>query len=192
MRAVGGWLLIGAMVAGPARAQSGGTAADTSVALAKSYPSASAATWYSITFTVIPAVVGTMIYSGNGDTGAGSVLAFAGVVAGPATGYWYGHVGGKSWSGMVIRTGGIVLAAAGLAARRNNCGAVSVDCMSTTNPVNAALVGGSLLVLGSAIYDMATVGRKVSAHNAAMLNASIVPIFQPSRRRVGLEVVVGF
>ena len=47
-------------------------------------------------------------------------------------------------------------------------------------------------MVGSAVYDIATVGKKVRANNGALARAAVVPLFSPSERRVGVEVVVGF
>jgi hypothetical protein len=54
------------------------------------------------------------------------------------------------------------------------------------------MIGGAALALGSAIYEMATVGGRVRERNDAQTRAIVLPLFSPSMREVGVEVVVGF
>ena len=165
-------------------------------------PSPATATWLSVGLTIVPAVAGAVLSSNvttcptagyastctSSGSDLGSALFLTGLLVGPATGFWYGHIGGKAWPGLAIRTGGLVLLAAGAA----GCIQGSDVTLACSGGESAAILGGTILVLGSAIYDMATVGRKVRAHNAAAARAMVVPLFSPSRRSVGAEVVVGF
>jgi hypothetical protein len=149
------------------------------------YPHPASSTWLSLGATLVPAAAGIAIGNNSSATGAG--LVFGGMVVGPAAGYWSGHIGGKALSGLLIRTGGLVLMAAG----SSSCFKNSYNSFCN-NGASAAVIGGALVVLGSAAYDIATVGKKVRANNGALARASVVPLFSPSERRVGVEVVVGF
>ena len=155
------------------------------------FPNPGTATWMSVGFTVLPVAIDALASSsGNGSGG----LTTLGLLVGPAAGFWYGGVSGKVWPGLLIRTGGLLLAAVGAV----GCELAVYDHATTTGSTscgsgaNAFIIGGALVVVGSAIYDIATVGRKVRDHNAQRARAMVVPLFTPSQRRVGLVVTVGF
>ena len=54
------------------------------------------------------------------------------------------------------------------------------------------MLGGAVLAVGSAVYEIITVGARVREHNDAEARAMVLPLFSPSMRSVGVEVVVGF
>ncbi|HUO51293.1 MAG TPA: hypothetical protein VMT93_02140 [Gemmatimonadaceae bacterium] len=188
MRRVVGLGLLVVIMAAPGWGQAA-HAADTLAARVARLPSPSTATWLSVGLTVGPALAGAVIASNNAGNAAGSALFLGGAILGPAAGFWYGGVGGKAWPGILIRTGGLVLMTIGA----EGCLGDAIGGRSCSTNSNGALIGGTVLLLGSAIYDMATVGKKVREHDAALERAMVVPIFVPSQRRVGAGVViVGF
>lgn len=152
------------------------------------FPRPQTASWLSVTLTVVPAVAGAVIQANNSGNNAGSLLFSSALLIGPATGFWYGDIGGKAWPGLLLRSGGLAIAAAGAA----GCLGDLFSSPHCSTGQSAALIGGSLIVLGSAIYDAATVGGKVRANNAARARALIVPLFPPSARGFGVAVVIGF
>lgn len=149
------------------------------------YPHPSSSTWMSIGSTMVPMAAGLVV--GDNSSGTAAALLFGGLVAGPAAGYWRGGIGAKAWPGLLIRTGGLFILAAG----SGHCLSQMFDS-GCSSGANAAVIGGAALLLGSAVYDIATVSHKVRANNGALARASVVPLFSPSERRVGVEVVVGF
>jgi hypothetical protein len=149
------------------------------------YPHPASSTWLSLGGTLVPAAAGFVI--GNNSSATGGALVLGGLLAGPATGYWSGHIGSKALPGLLIRTGGLVLMAAG----SSSCFKNSYNSLCN-NGASAAVIGGALVVLGSAAYDIATVGKKVRANNGALARASVVPLFSPSERRIGAEIIIGF
>lgn len=149
------------------------------------FPSPQTATWLSVGVTLAPLALRS--FSGSGADPYGGSLATLALLVGPAAGYWYGGVPGKAWPGLLIRTGGLLIASAG-----------AVGCLgdlyvtTCSSGETAAMFGGALIVVGSAIYDIATVGKKVRDHNTQLARAMIVPLFSPSERTVGVRVVIGF
>jgi len=150
------------------------------------FPSPRAATWITIGSTIAPMVAGAAIASRTQERG-GSALFLAGVVAGPAMGAWYGGTLSGSWNGTLLRAGGVALAAAAA----SGCSRSARSLSGCSAGEATAVVGGAALALGSAIYEMATVGDRVREHNSEVARAMVLPLFSPSMRRVGVEVVVG-
>lgn len=151
------------------------------------FPSPRSATWLAIGSTLAPAVAGVVIAQRTSSR-AGSALLVTGLVAGPAIGAWYGNTLSDSWSGMLLRAGGVAIAAAGASGCSSGARSLA-DCRSGDQ---TALVGGAALALGSAIYEVATLGDRVREHNAAVARAMVLPLFSPSMREAGIEIVVGF
>ena len=94
-------------------------------------------------------------------------LVSAAVVAGPAIGYLYGGCAGRGLRGAAVRAAGVG-AIAGLAA-----GAPSLGDAAAGLIVPVGIFG--VIVAGSAIWDMATVGNTVAARNRARLHAGAAP-----------------
>jgi hypothetical protein len=111
------------------------------------------------------------------------ILAPVALVGGPAAGYFYGGLPGRAWTGIGIRT-------VGLGAMIGAFGVCGWDCSSADGAYNAAwalFIGGSAILLGSAVYDMATVSgavRKRTRAEALVLPPS--PSGSPAR--VGISV----
>ena len=151
-----------------------------------SYPSPATATWVSITAIVVPVATGAVLSANGGD---GSVLIATGFLLGPAVGFWTGGIASRSVPGILIRTGGLTLAALGAGSCITDLYSERPSC---STGAQVAVVAGSLVFLGSVVYDLATVGRKVRAHNNERSRAMIVPVFSPRTRRIGASVAIGF
>ena len=153
---------------------------------APQYPSPATATWVSITATVVPVATGAVLSANGGD---GSALLFPGLLLGPAVGFWTGGIALRSVPGILIRTGGLAAVALGAESCILDLYSARPSCPTGAQ---VAVVAGSLAFLGSVVYDLATVGRKVRAHNNERSRAMIVPVFSPRDRRIGVSVAIGF
>lgn len=184
MRFTAAFILIVATAASLAAQDIRASLDTTPAAPAATLPNPSSATWMAVGFTVVPVAIDLLVNS----SGNGGGLATLGLVVGPASGFWYGGVGGKAWKGLFIRTGGLLVAVIGAAGCVYSA---ALDSSGCTSGENAFMIAGAAIVVGSAIYDIATVGNKVREHNTQRVRAMIVPLFTPSQRRVGLAVVIG-
>ena len=177
-----------ALAAHGVRAQSVESARDTAVvARTMQFPSPRAATWITIGATVLPMAAGVAM-AGRTHGGSGNALMVAGVLAGPMVGAWYGGTLSSSWSGALLRTGGIAIAAAGV----SGCASGTHSLAGCSPGDETAMFAGAMLAFGGAVYEMATVGDRVREHNEAEARAMVLPLFSPSMRSVGVAVVVGF
>ena len=177
-----------ALAAQLVRAQSLEPARDTALAArTMQFPSPRAATWLSIGATVLPMAAGAAIASRT-QRASGNALMVTGVLAGPMIGAWYGGTLSSSWSGALLRTGGVAIAAAGI----SGCASGTHSLAGCSPGDETAMFTGAVLALGSAVYELATVGDRVREHNEAEARAMVLPLFSPSMRSVGVEVVVGF
>jgi len=157
------------------------------VASAMQFPSPRTATWIAVGATVLPMAAGAAL-SSRAQGGSGTALWVTGVLAGPMIGDWYGGTLSSSWSGALLRTGGLAIAAAGA----SGCGGGTRSLSGCSAGEETAMLGGAVLAVGSALYEIITVGDRVREHNDAEARAMVLPLFSPSRRSVGVEVVVGF
>jgi len=145
--------------------------------------------WTSFGATVIPTVIGAVLETNGGNGGA---LIFGGLWLGPSVGYWTHGIASKSTPGLLIRTGGFLLAGIGEVA-----GAVDGLQFDSPTPkkswVPDAMVGvGLALVVASAVYDIATVDRKVREYRVASWSIDVAPLLATNRRAAGVEVLVRF
>jgi hypothetical protein len=145
--------------------------------------------WTSLGATVIPTVLGAALETNGANGGA---LIFGGLWLGPSVGYWTHGVAAKSTPGLLIRAGGFLLAGIGEVA-----GAVDGLQFDSPTPkkswVPDAMVGvGFALVVGSAVYDIVTVDRKVREHRVAAWSIEVAPLLAADRRAAGVEVFVRF
>ena len=157
------------------------------VASAMQFPSPRTATWIAVGATVLPMAAGAAL-SSRAQGGSGTALWVTGVLAGPMIGDWYGGTLSSSWSGALLRTGGLAIAAAGA----SGCSGGTHSLSGCSAGEETAMLGGAALAVGSALYEIITVGDRVREHNDAEARAMVLPLFSPSRRSVGVEVVVGF
>ena len=175
-------LALAAAAIAPAQTIPAAPAKDTTPAKHTAYHrSPSTATWLSVGATLVP-VGAAFIVHANSSNSLDEDLFFSGMVLGPAVGYWYGGVSGRAWPGLLIRGGGLAI----YEIATNGCGGT---CSQSEQIVRGT---GFAIILASAIFDIATVGKKVQANNDAAARAMVVPLFTPSEHRVGVEVVIGF
>ncbi|HTG54213.1 MAG TPA: hypothetical protein VL980_05145, partial [Gemmatimonadaceae bacterium] len=78
------------------------------------------------------------------------------------------------------------------AAGASGCGGGTRSLSGCSAGEETAMLGGAVLAVGSAVYEIITVGARVREHNDAEARAMVLPLFSPSMRSVGVEVVVGF
>jgi len=146
------------------------------------------AMWTSLAVTAIPIAVGAVLATGSSGQGGG--IAFMGIWFGPAVGYWTNGIASRSVPGLLIRTGGALIVAVGQIAP------VAFPAETTTHSsdggANALVWCGTVLVLGSAIYDIATVDRKVREHEKTLSSLTIAPLFSAKGRSAGLQVAFRF
>lgn len=120
-----------------------------------------------------------MLYSAGG-TALLTPVAGLGLVVGPAFGHFYAGAPGQAWMGIAIRTG-----AAGAA------GIGGVLALGAPQLGWGLLTVGATVVIGSALYDIATAWHSARDYNEAHgLNARITPSVGPEGKQVGLTLHV--
>ena len=112
------------------------------------------------------------------------VLAFPGIIVGPSLGYFYGGMPGRAWTGIGLRTaalGGIII---GLLICWN-CGP---EASYTTNWI--VLVSSAGLLVGSAVYDIASIKKAIRNKNASIQNSvlTLTPRYFVRTKSVGLAL----
>ena len=120
---------------------------------------------YSLGATFIPAVVGALSLQVAADRGeygspmlvAGYVIGSAGLVFGPGAGHWYAGNSKRFWTGSGFRS------LCGLAFYYG-AWATADDSQSHTLEAES-LIGGAVGMAVMTVYDIATVGGSVRAHN---------------------------
>ena len=137
--------------------------------------------------TVIPMGAGWAIAlaSGGDDNSAVAGLAglsfTGGLIVGPALGYFHAGKPGRAWAGIGARVLGLGAMVGALAE--------SWECSgSECDPATAVYVAGSILTIGSASYDIASVKGAVRRQNeaAGRMSVSVGPRFAVGR--VGVTV----
>jgi hypothetical protein len=110
------------------------------------------------------------------------VLAIPALIVGPSTGYFYGGMKGRAWSGIGVRT----LAFGGMIAAVGACYNYCSDGSQLAAGLAFFAAGG--LLLGSAIYDMASVKKAVRNHNQRPHEKpfAVYPTYFPSVKAVGI------
>jgi hypothetical protein len=159
-------------------------------------PSESAALGRSLWGTIVPIGVGLVIAAaaGNegpdGNAGAGALggLAFTGgLLVGPSLGYFYAGERGRAWRGVGLRVlgfGALIGAAA-----------ASWECYgSECETAGAVALVGSVVTLGSAIYDIATVRGAVRRRNerAQGVSVRVAPTYSSRQRAAGVALQLTF
>jgi len=175
----------------------------TSTATTKSRNTAEAR---SLLCTLVPlAVGGALILHGQGnapigsdlgsgkiddtETLAGLAIGSAGIILGPGMGHAYAGQMGRFCGGVVIRGVGAWLTTALVTSASDNS---SLD-VAVMQGVIALVVGGSIC-LGSAIYDIATVGRSVDKYNHShgFSDVRLTPTYFASHRAPGVMLTLSF
>jgi hypothetical protein len=151
-----------------------------------------ALTW-SIGATLVPAAVGgaLVLHSTKGmgtdenEAVIGIVIGSLGLLFGPGTGHAYAGrerpMEGAYIRGFGMLVGGLLGLGAG----------VAISFGNDVSPVAIGIIAGSgLVVLGSAIYDTATVGRSVNKYNDkhGFARVGFQPWFHASKEAIGLAV----
>jgi hypothetical protein len=147
---------------------------------------------YSLLGTTGPLVITA---AANGRSGIGA-LAFAGLILGPSTGYFYAEKPGRALTGIGIRLGATGLMVAGVAVAF-----VGAEDIFSENPnTSNADIGGALIIAGGVILvtdiviDIALVGHAVGDHNREMQRKaiSIAPSYNPKLKMAGLHLGLQF
>ncbi len=156
--------------------------------------SESAALGRSLWGTIVPIGVGWAILASsngpdqNGATAAVGGLSFTGgLVVGPSLGYFYAGQSGRAWRGIGLRVLGLgtLIGAA----------AASWDCYGNEcETARAVALVGSVVTLGSAIYDIASVRGAVRRRNerAQGVSVRVAPTYYSRRRAAGVALQVTF
>jgi hypothetical protein len=118
------------------------------------------------------------------------VLTLPGLIVGPSLGYFYAHMPGRAFTGIGLRSAGL----GGVVSSFLICG---WDCGPGQDNYNLAwgvFLGSSALVVGSAIYDIATIKRAVRHRNAKMSSAQLTvsPRYFVQSKGVGMQVQIFF
>ncbi len=147
--------------------------------------------------TLVPVAVGAglvAVDAGAVRSGAlligGLIVAAVGIVGGPATGYTYGGLRERGASGAGLRMALIVgpPIVVAVAMRRDSHSGLKAGLAVGT------MLAGTTLALGSAAWDVATVGGAVERHNHGLTSTSglrLVPAVAPFSRAPGFAVSVG-
>lgn len=153
------------------------TADTTSTAIPKSR---NTALTRSLLWTLVPAAVGGALMlhgqrisplgskqdanqTDDTETLAGLAIGSVGIVLGPGAGHAYAGKMGRFWGGIAIRISGVALTAVIALPGSGNSSWSSMEAQ-IAQVVVAFVMGGSIC-LGSAIYDIATVGNSVNDYN---------------------------
>ena len=145
--------------------------------------------------TLLPvgAGVALMAAAGNGPdpsaslTGAGVLLFTGGIAVGPSLGYFAIGRPRRAWTGVGLRVLGFGAAMGAIGASSNCDGA---EC----GPGMVVFLAGSALMLGSVIYDIATVkdAARRQLEGARGTAVSVLPTYSISRHAAGLLVRLRF
>ena len=125
-----------------------------------------------------------------GETRSGGCIALGyatvgAIILGPASGHWYAGEGG-GW-GIGLRFLGTAAAVGGFfAASNNDCETQS--CTDDSNHAAYIALGGAALVVGSAIYDVATAGRAARRYNASHIAVAPAPVSTGGPPGLGLTI----
>jgi hypothetical protein len=133
----------------------------------------------SLANTAVPILLG----SGLADTDGSlpGTLVLYGIFVGPSVGHFYGRTG-RGISGILQRGGGTVITAIGAGIALDNFFAGGNDRAETA--AVALIYGGTLLVLGSAAYDVATAGRATRRANERRLERRASVSLSPTTLRL--------
>lgn len=115
-------------------------------------PSPRAATAISVASTLAPCALGALSFV-NDEPETGWVLASAGVLLGPATGYLYGGLPGRGLAGIGLRAGSGLIGLVGV-------GASLDEYDGSTGGIVLATIGAAGVAVSTGL-DLARVGRHV-------------------------------
>ncbi|MCJ7581541.1 MAG: hypothetical protein MUP98_13525 [Candidatus Aminicenantes bacterium] len=140
------------------------------------------ATVFSLVGTVVP--LSLFIARVMGDPLTGWML-IGGSIIGPSFGYFYGGLSRRGFRGIGVRSLCLVSLIGGVAVGWNGDSEIVAHSL---------IIGGIAGYFISAIYDIASVSRKVREHNAEIRNMafSIAPIIVPQKKMLGIGVHVQF
>lgn len=146
-----------------------------------------AALQLSLWSTIVPTLAGAALWlpalapnwsEGGGGTGgpvAGAALTAGGLLIGPSLGYFYGGAAGRGWRGLGIRAA---------------IGGIMTRSFTADAPDWVPFAGGAAVV-ASAIWDIASVKRTVTARNASRPRLTLAP-FSGNLRAPGLYARIEF
>ncbi len=113
-------------------------------------------------------------------------VGFFALPVGPSLGYFSTGLKGRAWGGLAIRALGLAGVIGGFALAWDDDG-------DNAGPA-ALFFGGGALVVGSTIYDLATLKKAVRKRNGRIQGASlnVAPVLAPKSKTVGLSLQLGF
>ena len=155
----------------------------------------------SLLCTLVPAAAGAALvldgsYSGQNDKAealAGFAIGSVGIVLGPGVGHAYAGKIGRFWGGVAVRVAAVGLTVVMASSSSSGNSNLSSLDDQITQIVIAFVVGGSIC-LGSAIYDIATVGNSVEEYNEehGFGNLTLKPTYIASHKAPGLLLRLTF
>ena len=164
----------------------------------------------SLLWTLVPAAVGGVLMlhgqrvspigfsQGSGQTDdaetmAGLAIGSVGIVVGPGVGHAYAGKIGRFWGGVAVRVAAVGLTVVMASSSSSGNSNLSSLDDQITQIVIAFVVGGSIC-LGSAIYDIATVGNSVEEYNEehGFGNLTLKPTYIASHKAPGLLLRLTF
>ncbi len=149
------------------------------------------ALWLSLGSTAVPLVAGIALAAAADDegTGAGPLIASAGLYFGPAVGYFYGGAAGRGWKGVGIRFGTGLVTALGVVAICGGADGENCSIFDSSDDDNLAAasivaLAGLAAITFSAVYDIAKVKSHVRQANQKKLSRtepalSLAPVVSP-------------
>ena len=130
---------------------------------------------------------GTLLAATGEDAaiGFGSVLVWSGILFTPGLGHLYAHHSWPFWRGVMIRHLGTGLIFVAMA--------ISWDDPDVSGGWEL-FIGGSAVVIGSAVYDIVTAKKSAREYNAryGLEDLSIAPAYFPESNAVGLSLSLKF
>lgn len=178
-----------------------------SMSAAQKLPSPGKALTWSLAWTLVPIVAGTVmwnirdphVHSSHDDHEGFNpslplVLIASGVIIGPSAGYIYGDCAGRGHTGIAIRgilTAATIVTVKAVADSYESTGFMDFSGLEET--ITAGAVGCGIIVI-DAIYDLARVQHNVQAQNnrKQATRIGLVPGFSPSSGTPTLSLQVKF
>lgn len=140
-----------------------------------------------LTTSLIGTFASWALFLGGSTAGAYELgaVGFFTLPLGPSLGYFGAGLQGRGWGGFTLRALGLAGVIVGWALAWDE---------GDSTAIYASFFGGAALVLGSTIYDLATIRRAVRRRNDRIRGASlnVAPVLAPKSKTVGLTLQLGF
>jgi len=113
------------------------------------------------------------------------IMILSGVLVGPSLGYFYGGLPWRGLASMGLRLGGTVAVGAAIAISWNDADNSSAEMLAWS---------GAALLVGSMVYDIASVKRTVRKHNRSLREKALIitPAYFAKSGAAGLQMQIKF